>query len=183
MINIELSISRCKQCNTVLDPTFDSRKQFCNSSCAATYNNKQRAGRKKEYFCRFCQKSLLATTNRDFCSNQCQGDWRWNQTKAEILRTGKYPDRDYNSIRLLARKFIREEIGWRCAVCNLTEWCGQEAPMVVDHIDGNAENNQINNVRLVCGNCNMFLPTFSGRNRGNGRVWRKERRDADKNNE
>lgn len=37
------------------------------------------------------------------------------------------------------------------------------------------------NLRLVCGNCNMMLPTFSGRNRGNGRAWRRERRHAGKN--
>jgi len=46
---------------------------------------------------------------------------------------------------------------------------------VMDHIDGNADNNSLDNFRLVCGNCDMQLPTYKNKNKGNGRAWRRKR--------
>jgi hypothetical protein len=45
----------------------------------------------------------------------------------------------------------------------------------MDHIDGNSENNHLSNLRLVCGNCDMLLPTYKSKNKGNGRAYRRER--------
>ena len=47
--------------------------------------------------------------------------------------------------------------------------------MILDHIDGNADNNNLINLRLVCSNCDSQLPTYKGRNKGNGRFKRRER--------
>jgi len=63
--------------------------------------------------------------------------------------------------------------GHQCEICGLTEWQGQPAPLVMDHIDGHADNNLLTNLRLVCGNCDMQLPTYKAKNKGNGRLWRK----------
>jgi hypothetical protein len=46
---------------------------------------------------------------------------------------------------------------------------------VLDHVDGDASNNQCENLRLVCPNCDSQLPTFKARNRGNERAWRRQR--------
>jgi len=35
----------------------------------------------------------------------------------------------------------------------------------MDHIDGNLRNDNLNNLRLICPNCNSQLPMHSGRNR------------------
>lgn len=48
-------------------------------------------------------------------------------------------------------------------------------PLVLDHIDGNAENGVLTNLRLVCPNCDAQLPTFKNRNKGNGRASRRQR--------
>jgi len=48
-------------------------------------------------------------------------------------------------------------------------------PLVLDHIDGNSENWAIENLRLVCGNCDMLLPTYKSKNRGRGRAYRRDR--------
>lgn len=47
--------------------------------------------------------------------------------------------------------------------------------LVLDHIDGNPDNNHRDNLRLVCPNCDSQLPTFKSRNRGNGRSFRRQR--------
>ena len=177
----------CLCCKNLI-PYEKRRNKFCSQSCNAIYNNTRRGSKvvtvprapKNIYYCKACQKKINHKGTQ-FCSLHCCNYFKWEQKKSEIIRSGIYPGRDYNYIRILARRLIRDTIGWKCSICGLKEWNGQEAPMVVDHEDGNAENNSIENVRLVCGNCNMMLPTFSGRNRGSGRTWRKERRDLGKN--
>lgn len=69
----------------------------------------------------------------------------------------------------MARRFLIEERGNRCEICNQETWMGKKIPLVLDHIDGNAVNYVVPNLRMVCGNCNMQLETFAGRNRGRGR--------------
>ena len=39
----------------------------------------------------------------------------------------------------------------------------------MDHIDGNSENNRLDNLRLICSNCDMQLPTYKAKNKGKGR--------------
>ena len=38
---------------------------------------------------------------------------------------------------------------------------------IIDHIDGDATNWSIDNIRLVCSNCDSQLPTYKFKNRGN----------------
>jgi hypothetical protein len=63
-----------------------------------------------------------------------------------------------------------------CALCGLTsEWQGQPLVLVLDHIDGNADNNARSNLRMVCPNCDSQLPTYKNRNLGRGRHLRRQR--------
>ena len=48
---------------------------------------------------------------------------------------------------------------------------GKPVPLVCDHISGNSSDNEIENFRLVCCNCDAQLPTFKSKNRGNGRSY------------
>jgi len=50
---------------------------------------------------------------------------------------------------------------------------GEIISLILDHINGNSEDWSVQNVRLVCGNCDMQLPTYKGRNKGKGREWRR----------
>jgi hypothetical protein len=54
-------------------------------------------------------------------------------------------------------------------------WEGKLLGTILDHIDGNPSNNNRDNVRLICPNCDSQLPTYKGRNRGNGRYERRKR--------
>lgn len=52
-----------------------------------------------------------------------------------------------------------------CENCELTEWMGQPAPLELHHVDGNHDNNQLNNLRILCPNCHAQTPTNSGKNK------------------
>lgn len=74
------------------------------------------------------------------------------------------------------REYLHDQQGGKCALCGLDgTWQGVPISLVLDHIDGNAENNHRENLRLLCPNCDSQLPTYKSRNRGNGRAWRRQR--------
>lgn len=45
-------------------------------------------------------------------------------------------------------------------------WNGQELRMILDHANGNSNDNRAENLRYLCPNCDAQLPTRGGSNRG-----------------
>jgi hypothetical protein len=85
------------------------------------------------------------------------------------VESGKYKTFVEACIRKVMRTYIINRHGHRCQQCGLTEWRGHVIPLVCDHIDGNAQNCEIENFRLICNNCDSISSTYKGKNRGNGR--------------
>lgn len=52
----------------------------------------------------------------------------------------------------------------KCSSCGLTSWLGGRLPLELDHIDGNRDNNNLPNLRLLCPNCHALTPTYRGKN-------------------
>jgi protein-arginine kinase activator protein McsA len=54
-------------------------------------------------------------------------------------------------------------------LCHLdaNNWHGKPITLIVDHIDGHSNNWDVDNIQLVCPNCDSQLPTFKARNKGN----------------
>ena len=63
------------------------------------------------------------------------------------------------------RRLIVER-GHQCETCHNAEWMGSLIPLTLDHIDGNVDNNDVSNLRLLCPNCHAQTPTFCGKNVG-----------------
>lgn len=162
----------CKFCSIPI--TYENRRNdFCNHSCAAAFNNKgvRRHG-EAPIDCLACGNK---TSNNKFCSTKCQSDFEW-AIKKEKIKTG---DNKNVAVRTL-KKYLSDTFGDECDICSITEWCGQPVPLVMDHISGNPYDNRIENLRLICHNCNAQTPTFAGKNKGNGRFERAKRYSLEK---
>jgi hypothetical protein len=53
-----------------------------------------------------------------------------------------------------------------CELCEQDEtWRGKRMSLILDHINGVNDDHRLENLRIVCPNCNATLDTFSGKNR------------------
>ena len=65
----------------------------------------------------------------------------------------------------LKKRLLREHVKPRaCERCSGTEWRGDPIPLELDHINGDRDDNRLENLRLLCPNCHAATPTFRGRN-------------------
>jgi hypothetical protein len=168
---------KCVDCNTII--SVDSRTPETKGRCIPCREEDKRKKEALRYSnsystvqCLNCLSDILRskiTCHKPFCNQKCQGEYRYDheQQKRNILfEQGKL------KYRKRIRAILLERQGNICQICNNTEWNNHPIPLQVDHKDGNAANNVPSNLRMICHNCDALLPTFAGKNKGNGRKSR-----------
>jgi hypothetical protein len=150
----------CKQCN--LPHLYEKRNnKFCSISCATTFNNLLKV--KKQFKCLNCD-SLLKGKSKKYCGVNCQTKFNLFSS----LRDGKISPRRI-------KKHLIEKHGNKCWTCGITDWNNKKIVMELEHIDGNSENNNLENLSILCPNCHSQTITYKGANKGNGRFSRRLR--------
>lgn len=70
------------------------------------------------------------------------------------------------------KKYIMDEQDGKCAICGMrAEWNEKPLVFILDHIDGKANNNNRENLRLVCPNCDSQLDTYKSKNKQSDRTY------------
>lgn len=146
--------------------------KFCNRSCSAKYNNRKYPKRLlPKSYCLFCGGEIVGRkkwTKQKYCSLSCSHKEKIRITNIKIENGEKVEPR-------LVKRYLKNKRGHKCSICGRKTWMGKQILLILDHVDGNPYNNTLDNLRLVCSNCDAQLPTYKGKNTGNGRHYRRER--------
>jgi len=60
--------------------------------------------------------------------------------------------------------------GRKCENCGLTEWQGEPINLEIHHVDGNHNNNELENIQLLCPNCHSYTDNYCGKNTNSGKI-------------
>jgi len=147
--------------------------KFCSLSCSATYTNRSHPKRKsqshkhKTIKCPNCKKKFHTEyTNQTCCSKKCSTEYR-RFKKDQIIERQGFGNGYYHNATI--RKYLIRKHGNNCMICGQSgnDWNGKPITLIVDHIDGKSDNNKLENLRIVCPNCDCQLPTYKAKNKGN----------------
>ena len=70
-----------------------------------------------------------------------------------------------NTSRLKKRLILEGILKEKCCICGQDNfWNNKKLVLIIDHINGINNDNRIENLRILCPNCNSQQDTFSGRN-------------------
>ena len=126
--------------------------------------------------CDNCNTLLKTRWQTKYCSNMCQSESQYKK----YIKEWKCGNKNGNvgiytkNISKHLKRYLIEKYEEQCSKCGWKEKHprSKRVPLEIDHIDGNAENNLENNLRLLCPNCHALTPNFKNFNTGKGRKWR-----------
>lgn len=122
--------------------------------------------------CQNCKKEFkcFPYEKRRFCSKNCSNEYKTIQKyKDYLLNPNKYEGQ--NNMTWVKKHIIKEQ-NYECAICGCKEiWNNKSLVFILDHIDGHANNNKRDNLRLICPNCDSQLDTYKSKNKNSDRTY------------
>jgi len=166
----EKSPNACSYCGSCL--SYDKRNnKFCSRSCAASVNNRGLSRNKKipenKLICMCCGEEISGS-GKKYCCLECSAKHRRDVYAEKLMNneiSTEYPSKS-------VKRYLIEKRGYKCEECYITKWRGEEAPLQVHHMDGDAKNNHPDNLQILCCNCHALTENFGAKNKGNGRNYR-----------
>lgn len=161
-------IKTCECCGNNFKSLKTENRKYCSQSCSAKVNDVKYPKRvrnvNKLSKCVNCDKKLIGGQNK-YCSVNCQTEFERKQI-FEKIENG-----DTTLSKNQYKKYLIYVHGNKCMECGwdrINPVTGN-VPIELEHIDGNSENNSLENIKLLCPNCHSLTPTYKALNVGNGR--------------
>ncbi len=117
--------------------------------------------------CINCSKHFTYSPHQQrgkYCSNECNGIH-----KSKLHKEQWYAGQLKRIERATMRRYLAEDRGYNCEVCDISDWQGKKITLHVDHVDGNPGDDRPTNVRLICPNCHSQTEFLGAANKGRGR--------------
>lgn len=129
--------------------------------------------------CLACYKELINSATRKintgkYCNNVCQGA-HYRQKRIKDFLDGKYANQLMNyPTNSWTRGLLIDKLGFKCNCCGISEWNSKPITLEVNHKDGNAANNLLENLEFLCPNCHSQTETYKAKNKNSARAFRRK---------
>lgn len=176
----------CEKCSVTFEKDYRKHPRgiprFCSRKCANSRDfsdeaKKLKSSKNKNFYLTHTVKRKISPESRQsMLESLAKGRAVSKQVKKDItlknieryLEDGGYES--FKSYTFSKNSFKRYILNTRknvCNVCGLPDvWNGKRLVLQLDHIDGDAMNNKLDNIQLICPNCHSQTDTFCGRNIG-----------------
>lgn len=170
----------CEYCGKEL--TYKQRfNKFCSSSCAASYNNKNRGEHS------FGTKKRISDSIRAKYPNKKYDEYTGEHKKKNAVENRRLEQterwlngenfvRGATQVPMFIKRYLMNLHNCKCEKCGWGETnpATKKIPLEVHHIDGDCTNNRFENLQLLCPNCHSLTENFGSKNKNSKRFHRKK---------
>tara|TARA_Y100000310_G_scaffold114205_1_gene112718 strand:- start:13266 stop:13643 length:378 start_codon:yes stop_codon:yes gene_type:complete len=122
------------------------------------------------------KKTIITDGVRPFRTKYDIQKFMKTRDMAEYLDNKVPMQSDKLKVRLLNEGYLEP----KCAICERNFWIGETIPLQLDHINGNNDDNSLENLRLLCPNCHAQTPQYRLKDEFKGETY--SNRDKDDSN-
>ena len=151
---------KCSHC----DKSFDDYRQLNGHKSIHRQEGRYSVSRKKHkeiFSCLYCKTNFEFSkgTKNKFCCLDCNFKYKWEFIEKPKIEKGLGGN---------VRKYLIETKGEICEQCGQGDMHNHKKLVLqIDHIDGHSDNNNIDNLRLLCPNCHTQTDTYGSKGKGN----------------